>query len=49
MKIIDTLGKDTNVFVIYHKGEMLEEPQVELPDDMQFNETGQKLGDGSDD
>ena len=31
------------------KGEMLEEPQVELPDDMQFNETGQKLGDGLDD
>ena len=26
------------------KGEMLEEPDVELPDDMQFNETGQKLG-----
>ncbi len=26
------------------KGEMLEEPDVDLPDDMQFNETGQKLG-----
>ena len=31
------------------KGEMLEEPQVDLPEDMQFNETGQKLGDGLDD
>ncbi len=28
------------------KGEMLEEPQVELPEDMQFNETGHKLGEG---
>ncbi len=28
------------------KGEMLEEPQVQLPEDMQFNEKGQKLGDG---
>ena len=26
------------------KGEMLEEPDVDLPGDMQFNETGQKLG-----
>ncbi len=26
------------------KGDMLEEPAVDLPDDMQFNETGQKLG-----
>ena len=26
------------------KGEMMEEPDVDLPDDMQFNETGQKLG-----
>jgi flagellar biosynthetic protein FlhB len=26
------------------KGEMLEEPDVDLPDDMLFNETGQKLG-----
>ncbi len=26
------------------KGEMLEEPEVDLPGDMQFNETGQKLG-----
>jgi flagellar biosynthetic protein FlhB len=26
------------------KGEMLEEPDVDLPDDMQFNETGQRLG-----
>lgn len=26
------------------KGEMMEEPNVDLPDDMQFNETGQKLG-----
>ena len=28
------------------KGEMLEEPKVDLPEDMQFNETGQKLGEG---
>ena len=26
------------------KGEIMEEPDVDLPDDMQFNETGQKLG-----
>ena len=26
------------------KGEMLDEPDVDLPGDMQFNETGQKLG-----
>ena len=26
------------------KGEMLEEPDVDLPGNMQFNETGQKLG-----
>ena len=26
------------------KGEMIEEPDVDLPGDMQFNETGQKLG-----
>ena len=26
------------------KGELMEEPDVDLPDNMQFNETGQKLG-----